>query len=564
MSKHFNTTDSESKKKTICVPAFSFALVFSTAYVVGYSFNKDLSFSWCTQNSVLAAALLLILMILAYHLCKMLFKASAPFSKSDGSKQIARQLNARRSLLLFALLILLWSPFLLAFFPGSVTNDAMHQLYMYLSQNHWNNHHPALSTAVFGMLFQLGSLAGSDNYGVFTIVIIQAALQAIAIVCILREIDSLKAPRFVLLVALAFFSLNPIFGSFAQLITKDTLFTSFFALWVIAIAKFFVAPTNSGKDRILIVTKICVLSLLVSFFRHNGFYVVVLTIAPILIWSSVRKLDTRPVWGTSLFFTSIIYISVSLFLFPILDITPGSRAEAMSIPFQQTAAYVQKHVEDISEQDEKAIARVLDYNALADAYNPQISDPVKSSFNKEATLGDLAMYFSAWTRMFIKHPLTYINATIANSYGYVYPNIVNYRKDAIYRFYISDYSPDSAERTISVQYNHRLAEMRSGIAEATRTIVDTPLLFATSCCGVYTLILVWAICMLCYRREYSCLMMLLPQFIIVLTCLASPVNADMRYLFPVVLLTPFTIWWSIAGKTDSTSTRTSKQGKEAR
>lgn len=104
MSKHFNTTDSESKKKTICVPAFSFALVFSTAYVVGYSFNKDLSFSWCTQNSVLAAALLLILMILAYHLCKMLFKASAPFSKSDGSKQIARQLNARRSLLLFALL----------------------------------------------------------------------------------------------------------------------------------------------------------------------------------------------------------------------------------------------------------------------------------------------------------------------------------------------------------------------------------------------------------------------------------------------------------------------------
>ena len=225
---------------------------------------------------------------------------------------------------------------------------------------------------------------------------------------------------------------------------------------------------------------------------------------------------------------------------------------------------MQKHVEDISEQDEKAIARVLDYNALADAYNPQISDPVKSSFNKEATLGDLAMYFSAWTRMFIKHPLTYITATIANSYGYVYPDIVNYRKDAIYRFYISDYSPDSAERTISVQYNHRLAEMRSGIAEATRTIVDTPLLFATSCCGVYTLILVWAICMLCYRREYSCLMMLLPQFIIVLTCLASPVNADMRYLFPVVLLTPFTIWWSIAGKTDSTSTRTSKQGKEAR
>lgn len=122
MSKHFNTTDSESKKKTICVPAFSFALVFSTAYVVGYSFNKDLSFSWCTQNSVLAAALLLILMILAYHLCKMLFKASAPFSKSDGSKQIARQLNARRSLLLFALLF-----FIMESLPTRILSRVSHQ-----------------------------------------------------------------------------------------------------------------------------------------------------------------------------------------------------------------------------------------------------------------------------------------------------------------------------------------------------------------------------------------------------------------------------------------------------
>lgn len=53
MSKHFNTTDSESKKKTICVPAFSFALVFSTAYVVGYSFNKDLSFSCARKTAFL-------------------------------------------------------------------------------------------------------------------------------------------------------------------------------------------------------------------------------------------------------------------------------------------------------------------------------------------------------------------------------------------------------------------------------------------------------------------------------------------------------------------------------
>ena len=68
MSKHFNTTDSEIKEKTICVPAFSFALVFSTAYVVGYSFQQGsfLLLVHAKAAFLQQQPLLLILMILAY------------------------------------------------------------------------------------------------------------------------------------------------------------------------------------------------------------------------------------------------------------------------------------------------------------------------------------------------------------------------------------------------------------------------------------------------------------------------------------------------------------------
>ena len=66
-------------------------------------------------------------------------------------------------------------------------------------------------------------------------------------------------------------------------------------------------------------------------------------------------------------------------LLPVWGITPGSKGEMLSIPFQQTARYVKEYPEDIMEQERLAIDNLLQYDKLAEAYNPSLSDPVKGT-----------------------------------------------------------------------------------------------------------------------------------------------------------------------------------------
>lgn len=71
------------------------------------------------------------------------------------------------------------------------------------------------------------------------------------------------------------------------------------------------------------------------------------------------------------------------------QIEPGSIREALSLPFQQTARYALEYGNEITEEEAAVISNILDYEHLAENYNPRISDPVKRTFNKNATREEL-------------------------------------------------------------------------------------------------------------------------------------------------------------------------------
>ena len=104
-----------------------------------------------------------------------------------------------------------------------------------------------------------------------------------------------------------------------------------------------------------------------------------------------------------------------------LGVADGSRKEMLSIPFQQTARYLKEYPDDVTESEENAIEKILDYGSLAENYNPEISDHVKDTFNNSATTQDMVNYFKAWVSMFLRHPDVYFQATFNNTYGYYYP-----------------------------------------------------------------------------------------------------------------------------------------------
>lgn len=111
---------------------------------------------------------------------------------------------------------------------------------------------------------------------------------------------------------------------------------------------------------------------------------------------------------------------------PAHDITPGSKREILSIPFQQTARFVQKHdglnsgvnptvKEDgtiveapcdglVTDEERAVIDRVLKYENLGRRYNPDKSDAVKNCFNEYASQEDIKAYFEVWAQMFKRIP----------------------------------------------------------------------------------------------------------------------------------------------------------------
>ena len=163
----------------------------------------------------------------------------------------------------------------------------------------------------------------------------------------------------------------------------------------------------------------------------------------------------------------------------ILEIPNTSIREMLSIPFQQTARYVKYHSADVTEKEKKNIDKILNYDTLAERYNPILSDKVKNEYNKYATNDDLKNYFESWLNMLFKHPMTYINATVSNVYGYFYPDT--------YRWYVyNTLNEKLPEAGFDYHFIDTFEIARDLISEYSSVLRDIPIVKLIVNCGFYT------------------------------------------------------------------------------
>lgn len=116
---------------------------------------------------------------------------------------------------------------------------------------------------------------------------------------------------------------------------------------------------------------------------------------------------------------SVFYLTVFCnIILPALNVAPSSKQEMMGFMFQQTARYVVDYPEDVTEEEENIIGKVLPYNKLQELYDPYSQDPVKFEYKQMATEEERSAYKNIWFKMFFKHPDSYIKATLENCSGF--------------------------------------------------------------------------------------------------------------------------------------------------
>ena len=444
------------------------------------------------------------------------------------------------------LLALCWSPYLIAFYPGTVCWDLGEMVAQFFGQRPMDTWHPVFLTWVIGGCVWLGRLVGSDNLGAALYTLLQTALMAFALGSSLRLMRSLRLSRAARLAATAFFALLPIWGGYAQFISKDTLYTSALLLFTLCLIRLVLAREGRlaapvGREA----AGLFVWGLLTCLMRSNGLYVILPTAA--FAFAFAARGRSRLAVGGALAGAVALALLFSHVLLPALGVRDETASGLYSVCFQQSARVLRDHGDQVTTEEYAEIDRVLDAENLAELYEPWISDPVKFTFRQygqgaEAEKAALARYRETWLSMLSKYPLTYAEAFFAGNVSYYTfaPKLEGetYNQQAGNRLVFETYELGEDPRFLHTEQIAALEGARTLLAVFARGIRHIPLLGLLYACATYTWLLAGAGMSAVRQRRWRLLVGFLPALLTLGVCMLGPVNDYFRYFLPIVAMTP--------------------------
>lgn len=446
----------------------------------------------------------------------------------------------------FFTLFAVYIPYMIYSFPGIVSTDTRTQLqevYMALSGSgdHLRNHHPVPHTLLLRFGTWLGErLFSSANTGLFLISLAQSLFLFAAIAWLIRLLVEKSVSNKVICLVMLYYVVSPRIRNYVFLLVKDAWFASFLLIYIVQLYRFLTDSLGDSKVRKKHLALLIFSMAGVLFFRQDGIYLLALScLAVLLTCRKKRKLMGCLLTGTILL--SVLYGQV---LLPAFQVSPTNTREMLSIPFQQTARYIRDAGEDVTEEERAAIDAILDYDSLAEKYNPNLSDPVKATFDKEAEPSALSDYFKVWFQMLWKHPDIYVQATMNNLYGYFYPGG--------YTTKVYDYET-SAERMEKLNteleqfgtdfsYPERFHNLRNSLESLREMIFQLPVLSALNLSAFYIWgLILWVFYCLKGKQKYD-LLTTWPLLIVLLICMAGPAYGwYFRYMYSITICLPAVI-----------------------
>ena len=438
-------------------------------------------------------------------------------------------------------IVICWLPYIISYYPIILSPDPSFQIRQFfgirtkyadyailLDENVvMTNHHPVTHTVLLGGCLKLGTMIGNDNLGLFFYSIIQISVLASVLAFSIYYMQKMGLKTKYLIGVLLIYALVPMFPLYAMSGVKDVLFGAFIFLYFIFLHNLVKTKCEGYKwwNYLLII----ILLILICLFRNNGIHVLILSLPFTLIIA-------RKKWKQLLTVMVCVFGFYGVFdkvILPYYKITPGSIREMLSVPFQQTARLAKYHGDELTEEGIAAIDKILGYDDLAERYDPELADPVKNEFNKYATDEDLKEYFKVWFNGLIKHPGTYIEATMNNVYGFFYPEktkwYVYYKFDDRITEDGFDYHYNSLETSRNILSEYAVAfPYISGIGLISNIGFNVWIIFTLFAYAIY-------------KKLYKNILVLAPALILILVCVVGPANTYFRYALPFIFAMPFII-----------------------
>ena len=156
-------------------------------------------------------------------------------------------------------------------------------------------------------------------------------------------------------------------------------------------------------------------------------------------------------------------------------------------------------------------------------------------------------FWNVYISLFKKKPLVYVEATIANSFGYyaiipplpasIHDAPTNGTPGSRFEFYINR-DPDKGNEVVQVSYIPFLETARKKLEKYAYGVRDIPVINLGYSLGFYTWMYVVFILFFIKERKSKYTIAFLPAVLVILVCVASPVNDCLRYFLPAIALMP--------------------------
>ncbi|ETP72231.1 hypothetical protein UYO_1755 [Lachnospiraceae bacterium JC7] len=431
-------------------------------------------------------------------------------------------------------ILLCWIPWIIAYYPASIEVDTYWPIEQFLGLTERSNHHPWFYSIVVGSFYKLGLMLGDKNAGIFIYIWVRDVFCAFVYASVVVKLKKLGAKSLTCTIVTLFYAITPVFGAYAKHAFKNTVAAALFTLFILTIVDS-LELIKAKKYRDINCISIGISALFFCLFLNNGIYVVlpVIIIICVLLLRRTYKISAIILIGIILLF--FVYHNLIINYY---DVKPTSRSEALAIPIQQVARTIRDKREDFSHQ-ELEIAKGYDLETIAQAYDPLISDPVKDVWLDD-THG-AKEFIRLWVGLLPRYSKSYIEAFVAHTYGYYAftPREVEHAGNWNCGMTIFDWVKDT-------RYPDEFTCDYVGIFESLRGILDDwaklwdeiPLLSLTDVMPLYTWCIVLFGGMILKKRDYMMLIPVFAMILMILTCVASPVNGCFRYFIPVAAAFP--------------------------
>lgn len=425
----------------------------------------------------------------------------------------------------FLICILCWLPYFLYHFPGIMTPDSVNQMEQATGLIPYSNHHPWAHTLVMQLFYTVGyALTGSRVIAMGCYTLLQMVVLALSVSYFANTMKQAGVKRVYCFLVVLSYGLLPFHAVFSVTVWKDIPFAAgilllLTALWRNQINRHWSNYVALGLGAIVM-----------CLFRSNGWYAFLLCF-PFFLWRYWKE-DRRVV----LTLTGVLAVA-ALVRGPMMskfDVEGPDFVESLSIPVQQVASVLYNGRELTLEQEE-LIHRVADVTYVKQMYVPSFADNMKElvrAGHPEYLEAHKRDYFRLWVELGIAYPGDYLHAYIEQTRGYWEPDSF-YRvaeAEGIVESELGIYSMPLIGGPVIVKAKELALKLESVI----------PIYGMLWSMGTTFWIFLVALSCVLIRGEKRKLIYFLPCLVLWGTVMiATPVSAEFRYVYFLILCLPF-------------------------